>query len=117
MGQKPYAKEPDEVLQSSLSGSGRYVEYGAVAGARRPQPSDLTSKKMSPDGSSTCKQYDALLSILTEMTIWPGCLDKPFADNRYATYQLSDSLCRWDSDNRCSLGEILYAFILLKRVR
>jgi hypothetical protein len=34
-----------------VSGSGRYAEYGAVAGAHRPQTSDLTSKKMSPDGS------------------------------------------------------------------
>ena len=45
-----------------VSGSGRYVESGAVAGAHRPQPSDLTSKKMSPDGFSTCKQYSAPLS-------------------------------------------------------
>ena len=41
-------------------------EYGAVAGAHRPQTSDLTSKKMSPDGFSTCKQYDALLSMSCE---------------------------------------------------
>ena len=47
-----------------VSGSGRYVESGAVAGAHRPQPSDLTSKKISPDGFSTCKQYDAPLSKL-----------------------------------------------------
>ena len=47
-----------------VSGSGRYVEPGAVAGAHRPQTSDLISKKMSPDGFSTCKQYDAPLSNL-----------------------------------------------------
>jgi hypothetical protein len=40
-------------------GLGGYVEYGAVAGAHRPQTSDLTSKKMSPDGSSTCEQFCA----------------------------------------------------------
>jgi hypothetical protein len=40
-----------------VSGSGRYVKYRAVAGAHRPQTSDLTSKKMSPDGLSTCEQY------------------------------------------------------------
>jgi hypothetical protein len=51
MGQKPYVKEQDEVLQSPLSGSGRYVRHGAVAGASNPQPSDLTSKKISPGGS------------------------------------------------------------------
>jgi hypothetical protein len=45
MGQKPYAKERDEVLQSSPSRSGHYVEHGAVAGAHRPQTSDLSSKK------------------------------------------------------------------------
>jgi hypothetical protein len=45
-----------------VSGSGRYAEYGAVAGAHRPQTSDLSSKKMSPDGFSTCKQYYAPLS-------------------------------------------------------
>jgi hypothetical protein len=28
-----------------VSGSGRYVEYGAVAGAHRPQPGDLTQKR------------------------------------------------------------------------
>jgi hypothetical protein len=52
MGQKPYAKERDEVLQSFLSGIGRYAEKGAVAGTDRPQTSDLSSKKMSPDGFS-----------------------------------------------------------------
>ena len=46
----------------TVSGPGCYVESGAVAGVHRPQPSDLTSKKISPDGFSTCKQYDAPLS-------------------------------------------------------
>jgi hypothetical protein len=41
---------------SIVSGSGRYVEYGTVAGAHRPQISDLTLKKMLPDGLSTYKQ-------------------------------------------------------------
>jgi hypothetical protein len=31
--------------------SGCYVEYGAVAGAVKPQAGELTPKKMSPDGS------------------------------------------------------------------
>jgi hypothetical protein len=45
MGQKPYGKERDEVLQSPLSGSGRYAEEGAVGGAHRTQTSDLTQKR------------------------------------------------------------------------
>jgi hypothetical protein len=36
-----------------------YVEQGAVAGAHRPQLSDLTPKNMSPDSLSTCEQYGA----------------------------------------------------------
>jgi hypothetical protein len=44
-----------------VSGSERYAEYGAVAGAHRLHTGDLTSKKMSPDGFS-CKQYYAPIS-------------------------------------------------------
>jgi hypothetical protein len=44
-----------------VSGSERYAEYGAVVGAHRPHTSDLSSKKISPDGVS-CKQYYAPIS-------------------------------------------------------
>jgi hypothetical protein len=45
-----------------VSGSGRDVEYVADAGAHRPQISDLTLKKMSPDRLSTWEPYGAPLS-------------------------------------------------------
>jgi hypothetical protein len=56
-----------------VSGSGRYAEYLAVAGAHKPHTSDLTSKMISPDGFS-CKQYYTPISeksIVGQEEGWP----------------------------------------------